>query len=311
MSEIIVTEPTLLAGLSDETYHGGHVRTPGPQTSQSALKLLIEPSTPREFQWRLLNPLEPKRAFDVGRAAHTLVLGAGDPFSACPADLLSIDGRMTTTRAKAWAAEEREAGRTPLTPADYDAVHRMADAVLEHGRAAELFTDPARRPEVSAFCEIAPGLWLRSRFDLLGGELVDFKTAADPHADAFRRSAWAYGYHVQDVAYRRAWTAVTGKQADPMTFVVVGKEPPHLVGIYDLSQEFERAGNDQLDATLATYLLQLDRHGPPDAEGVIWDGLPQETTTLAPPPWVLRDLANTATTEAADWLLSDLEGIMQ
>ena len=306
----VVTGPTLLDGVDDATYHGGLVRTPGPQTSQSALKLLIEPSTPREFQWRLLNPEGPKRAFDVGRAAHTLVLGAGDPFIACPGDLLSIDGRMITTRAKDWAIDQRAAGRTPLTPTDYDAVHRMADAILAHSRAAELFTDPARRPEVSAFCEIVPGLWLRSRFDLLGGELVDFKTAADPHPDAFRRSAWSYGYHVQDVAYRRAWTAVTGEQADPMTFVVVGKEPPHLVGIYDLGEEFDQAGRDQLDAALSTYLLQLDRYGPPDAEGVFWDGLPQETTTLAPPPWVLRDLANTATTEAAEWLLSDLEGIM-
>ena len=48
----VVTEPTLLDGVDDATYHGGLVRTPGPQTSQSALKLLIEPSTPREFQWR-------------------------------------------------------------------------------------------------------------------------------------------------------------------------------------------------------------------------------------------------------------------
>ena len=611
MSEIIVTEPTLLAGLSDETYHGGHVRTPGPQTSQSALKLLIEPSTPREFQWRLLNPLEPKRVFDVGRAAHTLVLGAGDPFSACPADLLSIDGRMTTAKAKAWAADERVAGRTPLTPADYDAVHRMADAVLDNARAAELFTDPARRPEVSAFCEIVPGLWLRSRFDLLGGELVDFKglaldtpiptptgwttmadlvvgdqvfdahgipcavtaksevhhrpcyrlqfddgstvicddehrwatvsgrkteerrvltakeiaetlflggqrqhrvlvadaldlpeaalpidpyllgawlgdgdsragritkddgdlfdliaargyevapiptglkhertptrtiygltvqlraigllgskhipaaylrasasqrldllrglfdtdgtwnrarktavfstvseelagqvlelalslgqratksaftargygvvrtayyvqfrprginpfatprkanrvehpdatmtkrrvimaaepvptvptqcitvdspdstylctramipthnTAADPHPDAFRASAWKWGYHVQDVAYRRAYALITGETPGPMTFVVVGKEAPHLVSIATLDPEFERLGNEQLDAAIAVYLEQLAKHGAPDAAGVTWDGLPEETAVLSPP----------------------------
>ena len=159
----VVTEPTLLDGVDDATYHGGLVRTPGPQTSQSALKLLIEPSTPREFQWRLLNPEGPKRAFDVGRAAHTLVLGVGDPFIACPGDLLSVDGRMITTRAKEWASDQRAAGRTPLTPTDYDAVHRMADAILAHTRAAELFTDPDRRPEVSAFCEIVPGLWLRSR----------------------------------------------------------------------------------------------------------------------------------------------------
>ena len=34
----VVTEPTLLDGVDDATYHGGLVRTPGPQTSQSALK---------------------------------------------------------------------------------------------------------------------------------------------------------------------------------------------------------------------------------------------------------------------------------
>lgn len=306
----VVTGPTLLDGVDDATYHGGLVQTPGPQTSQSALKLLIEPSTPREFQWRLLNPEGPKRVFDVGRAAHTLVLGAGDPFIACPADLLSVDGRMITTRAKDWAIDQRAAGRTPLTPTDYDAVHRMAAAILAHGRAAELFTDPARRPEVSAFCEIVPGLWLRSRFDLLGGELTDFKTAADPHPDAFRRSAWNYGYHVQDVAYRRAWERVTGRLVQPMTFVVVGKEPPHLVGIYSLDDDFDRVGNAQLDAALETYMHQLDKHGPPTGEGVIWDGLPDTTEVLTPPAWALRDLNNQATEEAAGWLLSDLEGIM-
>ena len=279
----VVTEPTLLDGVDDATYHGGLVRTPGPQTSQSALKLLIEPSTPREFQWRLLNPEGPKRVFDVGRAAHTLVLGAGDPFSACPADRLSSDGKMTTLKAKAWAIGEREAGRTPLTPADYDAVHRMADAILAHGRAAELFTDPDRQPEVSAFCEIVPGLWLRSRFDLLGGELTDFKSAADPHPDAFRHSAWNYGYHVQDVAYRRVWERVTGVSAQPMTFVVVGKEPPYLVSICTLGPEFERFGEEQLTAALNCYLQQLDKHGMPDAEGVAWDGLPETTAVLSPP----------------------------
>lgn len=280
---IEVTEPSLLAGIPDDVYHGGGVRTPGPQTSQSALKLLIAPSTPREFQHRLITPQGPKRVFDVGRAAHTLVLGAGDPFSACPADRLSADGKMTTLKAKAWAIEEREAGRTPLTPADYDAVHRMADAILAHGRAAELVTDPNRQPEVSAICAITEGLWLRARFDLLGGGLCDFKTAADPHPDAFRRSAWSWGYHVQDVAYRRAYALTTGETAAPMTFVVVGKEAPHLVSIATLDPAFEALGNEQLDAAIAVYLEQLAKHGAPDAEGVVWDGLPEETAVLSPP----------------------------
>ena len=69
---IVVSEPVMLAGIPDDVYHGGKVRTPGPQTSQSALKLLIAPSTPREFQHRITTPQEPKRVFDVGHAAHSL-----------------------------------------------------------------------------------------------------------------------------------------------------------------------------------------------------------------------------------------------
>ena len=119
---------------------------------------------------------------------------------------------------------QRDRGRTPLHPDDYRAVYDMAGAILAHPRAAELVTDPDRAPEVSAFCEIAPGLWLRSRFDLLGGGLVDFKTAADSHPDAFARSAWTYGYHVQDHAYRTAWELISGRgRPAPMTFVSVSK----------------------------------------------------------------------------------------
>lgn len=284
MTGLVVTKPALLDDVPEADYHAGRVRTPGPQTSQSALKLLIAPSTPREFQWRLLHPEGPKRAFDVGHAAHSLMLGVGAEFVRHPDELLTSNGAMgIKTESKQWVTACREEGKIPLKGVDYDAVYRMAEAILAHARAAELVTDPGRKPEVSSFCEIAKGLWLRSRFDLLGGGLVDFKTSSDPRPDAFRRSAWAWGYHVQDVAYRRAFALVTGEVPGPMTFVIVGKEPPHLVSIATLDPEFERLGNEQLDAAIATYLQQAAKHGDPRGAGVRWDGLPEETAVLSPP----------------------------
>ena len=281
---IVVSEPMMLARIPDDVYHGGKVRTPGPQTSQSALKLLIAPSTPREFQHRLVTPQQPKRVFDVGHAAHSLVLGVGAEFVRHPDELLTSTGAMgVKTESKQWVTACRDEGKIPLKGEDFDAVYRMAESILAHGRASELVTDPDRKPEVSAYCEITEGLWLRSRFDLLGGGLVDFKTAADPHPDAFRASAWRWGYHVQDVAYRRAYALITGETPGPMTFVVVGKEAPHLVSIATLDPEFERLGNEQLDAAIAVYLEQLAKHGAPDADGVVWDGLPEETAVLSPP----------------------------
>jgi hypothetical protein len=284
MNDLVVTEATLLPNVDEADYHASRVRTPGPQVSQSGLKMLRPPSTPREFQHRLVTPQEPKRAFDVGHAAHSLVLGVGAEFVRHPDELLTSNGAMgIKTESKQWVVACRDEGKIPLKGEDYDAVYRMAESILAHRRAAELVTDPDRKPEVSAYCEITEGLWLRSRFDLLGGGLTDFKTAADPHPDAFRASAWKWGYHVQDVAYRRAYALITGETPGPMTFVIVGKEAPHLVSIATLDPEFERLGNEQLDAAIAVYLEQLAKHGAPDAEGVVWDGLPEETAVLSPP----------------------------
>ena len=279
-----VSAPTLLPDVPEHVYHAGGVRTPGPQTSQSALKLLRPPSTPREFQHRLVTPAKPRRAFDVGHAAHTLVLGVGAEFVRHPDGYLTSNGAMgVKTESKQWIAVRRQEGKIPLKGDDYDAVYRMAEAILAHSQAAELFTDPGRRPEVSAFHEAIPGLWLRSRFDLLGGGLCDFKTTVDPHPARWLAQAWDLGYHVQDVSYRRSWREIHGTSADPMKFVVVGKEPPHLVGVYTLDVEFERLGADQLDAALAVYLAQHAKHGDPRADGVRWDGLPEETAVLSPP----------------------------
>jgi len=306
-----VTGPTLLDDVPEHVYHAGGVRTPGPQVSQSGLKMLRPPSTPAEFQHYLLHGMKTTRAMERGSAAHTVVLGRGQDFVRHPDEedgYLSATGAMNSTKkSKDWIAARRELGLIVLKGAEYEALHRQAEAILAHPRAGELFTDPQARAEVSAYYEAAPGLWMRSRFDLLRGSLVDLKTAADPHAEAWEAQAWRLGYHLQDMSYRRAYVACTGEpDPGPMEFVVVGSEPPYLVGVYDLSREFQQLAEQQLDAALAVYADQYARHGDPRAEGVVWDGLPLEKRTLNPPLWATRDLA---AMEAAG-VLDDLERIL-
>jgi len=286
-----ITEPCLIDDVPDATYHSGGVRTPGPQVSQSGLKQLRPPWTPRDFQWYLLHGLPPSRALDKGRAAHTIALGRGEEFTRHPDDYLSKSGAMNSTKeSSAWLIAERAAGRTPLSAADYAAVFAMAEELLLHPRAGELLTDPARRPEVSAFHEATPGLWMRSRFDLMGGHLVDLKTSKDPRPGAWLRQAWSLGYHVQDVSYRRAFAAVTGApDPGPMEFIVVENKAPFLVGVYTLDADFERLGAEHVDAALALYAAQFAKHGDPRADGVRWDGLPTEVAVLSPPRYAFYD----------------------
>lgn len=286
-----VTGPTLLDGLADDAYHSGGVQTPGPQLSQSLLKLLIPTSTPAHFQHRLTHPEPSKRAFDIGRAAHTYALGVGEEMACCPAELLSSVGTMTTNAAKAWAAEQRAAGIVPLVPRDYDTVLGMAEALVHHDRVAELLTDPGKRPEVSAFAPHpdAPGVWFRGRFDLLGGALWDYKTSVCAEPGAFRKSAWAYGYHVQDVLYRTLLEAVTGEPVGPMTFLVQEKTPPYLCTVVTLDSEFERLARGQIAAALALYLACVEAHGDPTAAGVRWPGYHDEVALISPPRYADRE----------------------
>lgn len=303
-----VTEPTLLADVDEETYHGGGVITPGPQVSQSGLKMLRPPSTPLEFQHYLRNGIAVTDAMRWGSAVHTCVLGRGADYVRHPDELLTSAGGMNVTKeSKAWIAEQKAAGLIVLKGDRYDSIRGAQDAILAHPVAGELFTDPQGQPEVSAYHEAVPGLWMRSRFDLLHGSLVDLKTAADPHPEAWSRQAWAMGYHIQDVAYRRAFVACTGSpDPGPMVFVVVGSRAPHLISVVTLDAEFERAANAQLDAALALYAEQYAKHGDPRDPAVRWDGLPVDRLILTPPAYATRDL----TAAAAVDVLDDLERIL-
>ena len=276
-----IVSPGLYDGIPDAEYHGG-LNTPIPSLSQSLLKLLVPPSTPAHFRWRLSHPEPPKRVFDVGRAAHTRALGVGEEMVACPADKLSAVGTMTTNAAKAWAIEQRAAGRVPLTPGDYDMVCGMAEALVRHDRVADILTEPTRRPEVSAYAPHPdlPEVWFRGRFDLLGAELWDYKTARSAEPDAFRRSAWSYGYHVQDVLYRTLLGQVTGETPAPMVFIVQEKTPPYLVTTVQLDDEFERLARDQIAAALELYAACVSAE--------IWPGYPDQIAVLSPPAYADR-----------------------
>lgn len=281
-AEWIVTEPCLLENLDEATYHAGGVRTPGPQLSQSLLKLLVPPSTPAHFAYRRANPEPNKRVFDIGRAAHSRVLGRGQEMAACPERFLAVNGAMTTNLAKAWCAEQRELGVVPLTPRDYDMVCGMADALVHHDRVADILTEPTRWPEVSAYAPHPdlPEVWFRGRFDLLGAELWDYKTTKSAEPSAFRKSAWSYGYHIQDVLYRTLLEQITGEVSPPMVFIAQEKTPPYLTTVVTLDVEFERLAREQIAAALDLYRAC--------AAADVWPGYPDAVAVLSPPPYADR-----------------------
>ena len=236
--------PGVYDGMPEDVYHGDPV--PGGSLSSSGARKLLSPSCPAKFRYEADNPPAAKDYFELGSAAHKLVLGAGT-------EIITIKAPDWRTKA---AKDERDAARAegflPLLTAEHEQVLAMAAALRAHPVASALFNPERGKPEQSLFWQDAPtGVWRRARLDWLPDVsarerliVADYKTSASASPAAFARSVANYGYHQQDAWYRDAVRAV-GLSADPaFLFVVQEKEPPYLVTVAELDTPSVQAGRE-------------------------------------------------------------------
>jgi hypothetical protein len=225
--------------MTNEEYHADRS-----SLSSSGARLLLPPSCPALFRHAQDTPQEPKKTFELGTAAHKLVLGEGP-------DLVQVDAdKWTTNAVKAEVAAIRDEGGIPLKPAEYEQVHAMADSLRRHPIAAALF-DPARgKPEQSLFWRDRPtGVMRRARFDWLpdarSGRLIipDYKTCRSAEPAALARAVEDFGYHQQDDWYRAAARALDlADETAAFVFVCQEKTPPYIVTVVEMDAEARRIG---------------------------------------------------------------------
>lgn len=210
-----------------------------PALSSSGARKLMPPSCPALFKWEKDHPVE-SDAFDVGRAAHRIVLGddLGD-------EIKIIDAPDYRTKA---AKEQRDEARaqdiTPVLRKQYERLEEMADVIRRHPLAARLLDPEGGKPEQSLFwTDEETGVPCRCRIDWLRTQrrgrliIVDYKTADSAERSKFARSAMNYGYHQQHAWYVDGVKA-KGLDPDPgFVFIVQEKDPPYLVNVIELDPE--------------------------------------------------------------------------
>lgn len=192
--------------------------------SVSGAKVLLR--APALFRWQQDHPVH-KDVFDIGTAAHALVLGVGAPILVCPFD------SWRTKDAQAMRDDARSKGETALLTADYERVQEMADALSTHRLAMRLLSEG--KPEVSAYAlDENTGVMRRGRFDWLHPSLlVDYKSAAsaDPSELAGRYGAVRkWGYDSQ-IAWYLDLARDLGHPAQAFALIFQMKEPPYLVTV--------------------------------------------------------------------------------
>lgn len=166
-----ITEPGVY-DIPAEDYHRDPVV--GGSLSSSGARKLMAPSCPALFKaWRDEPADDHAEYFDVGKAAHAVALGVGDPI-----EVIDADGWKTKA-----AREQRDAayaaGRTPVLTAQWEAVEAMATRLREHAVAGPLMAPGAGRPEQTiVWRDKTSGVWCRALVDWLTWLIADYKGLA-------------------------------------------------------------------------------------------------------------------------------------
>lgn len=274
----VVEQPGVYSDIPNDVYHADPVSA-GSLSSTGARKLL-PPSCPALYKHWRDNGQDPKRDFDLGHAAHTLVLGDG------PGIVEVEHDSWRTNAAKDAAADAREAGKVPLLTKDYAVVQEMAAALRAHPTAAALLRPEGGRPELSMFwVDQETRIWCRARTDWLDvsrpGRLIvpDYKTCVSAAPDDLQRAIWDHGYHQQADWYLGGLRALgLASEDSQFVFIFQEKRAPYLVTV---------AQPDPTALRIGAHLNREARHLYRECvQSGRWPGYTDDVALISLPGWV-------------------------
>ncbi|MEU8623237.1 PD-(D/E)XK nuclease-like domain-containing protein [Streptomyces sp. NPDC048669] len=273
----VATPPVVVDGMSAEDYHADRG-----SVSSTGLRKLLAPGCPAQFKYDRDNPQPHKKEFDLGHAAHLMVLGEGPELEVIDAP----DWKKVATRELRDLAYAE--GKVPLLTKDHDMVLAMADAIREHPLAGPLFqpgTDTAEQsifwtdPATGIRCRIRPD-WLK---ELPGLTLcVDYKTIKSADPETVSKAIRDHGYHQQDALYTDGIWAALQPEDVRFIFVFQSKAAPYLVTVRELADQDRDIGRAKNERALRIY-AECEATGIwPD-----WTGPVTDIPTISMPTWAV------------------------
>lgn len=237
-----------------------------PRLSSSGMKMIIE-DCPAAFRYAADHPErdDPSRDTEIGTAAHLLLLEPQSP------RLVLIDAEDYRTKvAKELRSDAYADGRSPILAPDMEKAKEMVTAFYR--QAAPLPSDIAA--EVSyLWTDPETGTALKARPDgATGGMLIDYKTTANAHPEAFARRVVDNGHHIQAAHYLAGHRVLTGRDADWL-WIVQSTKPPFLVSVHRPTQGTLQAGYEKVRAAIAIYNACRDSGKWPGYEAPTPDGV--------------------------------------
>jgi hypothetical protein len=205
-----------------------------------------KPSTPDQEEGTVLHSLlfDPKN-FDDGSAYHC----RPDTYTAKGGEIKPWHG--ASSWCKGWLKLHTDL--PVMTDADLITIHAMHRAIRQHP-AAKLALSCSMQAEVSAFCiDPVSKMKMKARFDCIAGNtLVDAKKCIDASREGFKRRIAQFGYDLQ-AAFHLQVAQILELDIHHFVFIAVEDEPPHAVGVYELSQKALQTAHLRMRSLLDRY----------------------------------------------------------
>jgi hypothetical protein len=249
----IITKPGAYQDIPNEEYHRNADLLPAPSLSSSGAKKLLAQSP---FHFWFDSPMNPDRPeeedkshFAIGKAAHDMLLLEDrfpEHYHMLP-EGFAWNKTKVMPEAIAEAAAARDAGLCLIKFDDAETVERVVAALRANPLAVAALTNGVTE-ETLAWQDEETGVWLRARPDfrsntiVTGGPVrldVDLKFMAPTHCPpaAFQRAIANFGFHQSAAFYADGLKATHGHAPTNRLHIVVEKDAPWSVSLYELPEE--------------------------------------------------------------------------
>lgn len=255
-----------------------------PEISRSELWKFHE--SPQKFKYAKENPEEPSASLLFGQLFHKALLEPytlDAEFAVAP----SVDRRTTAGRLAWQEFVDALEGKQAISVEMLTQAVEMAAAVEKLSLAAKLLDGEREKPFF--WTDSLTGEACKCRVDCLNIKysspiIVDLKSANDASTEAFTRDAVKYGYDLQAAMYS-AGVAENLHCEPTFVFIVVEKNPPYAVNIFQADELFVQRGRNLFREYLSEY-----RYCKQSGNWYGYLGRDNQINNLALPAWAVKEL---------------------
>jgi hypothetical protein len=256
----------------------------GHSLSSTGIRQIIE-SPAKFWKYSELNPdheeTPEKKAFILGRAAHHLILGEADfdkHFIEQPETLYGKKWQANRMDCKEWIAEQKDLGKTVLTPNQVKSIRGMAGLLPWQKNCPN--SGLANTPLVMqggllqgqiecSFIWKHQGVWLKARPDNIpwdSDEFNDLKTCGTGISNYdLTKSVGSRGYYVQGALVGMGSSAVLARQMQGFHLIFVEVEDEYSVTVKTIPEEDIILGEEAIHVAVGVFKHCMHNNSWPTA----------------------------------------------